>query len=97
MPAPKGTRPPAAGIGKKPGTLNKHTRSVKEMMQKAFEQRGGITALLEWSHESPDEFYRLWGRLIPTEVTGENGGPVTFTIVTNIPANKLNGRDEKPE
>lgn len=65
-----GKRPNA---GRKKGVGNKTTQSVKEAITLAFEKRGGVTALIKWADENQTEFYKLWGRLIPTDVkvTGE--------------------------
>jgi hypothetical protein len=41
MPAPKGTRPPAAGKGRPKGARNKLTRDVKEMILGALSDVGG--------------------------------------------------------
>lgn len=69
MPAPKGTRPPNAGIGRKPGTLNKTTASVKNALIEAFERRGGVESLASWAEGEPAEFYKLWAKLLPQELT----------------------------
>lgn len=69
-----------AGKGRPKGSLNKTTASVKAALCEAFEKRGGVPALLRWANDEPSEFYRLWGRLIPVEVSGEDGGPVTLTL-----------------
>ena len=69
MAAPKGTRPPAAGIGRKPGVLNKSTASVKNALIEAFEKRGGIPSLVDWAEQDPTEFYKLWAKLLPQELT----------------------------
>ena len=41
---------------------------------------GGVSALKSWAEDNPTEFYKLWGRLIPVEVSGEDGGAVSLTI-----------------
>ncbi len=69
--------------GRQKGTPNKTTASVKEAMQLAFEGIGGVPRLQAWAAENPDEFYKLWAKLIPTEVktevSGANGAPFTIT------------------
>lgn len=54
--------------GRKAGTPNVATRSVKEAIAEAFEHRGGVASLVAWAEENQTEFYKLWGRLIPTDV-----------------------------
>jgi len=48
-----------------PNALN---RRVKENILNVFERIGGMTAMAEWAMENQTEFYRLYARLLPTEV-----------------------------
>lgn len=74
---PSGKRlPPNAGKGRPKGSLNKTTKSVKEALVAAFEKRGGVDSLVKWAKENETEFYKLWGRLAPTEVSGPDGNPI---------------------
>lgn len=56
--------------GRKKGTPNKNTAAIKEAFRNAFEQMGGVQALVEWGQENPTQFYQLVSKLIPTEVHG---------------------------
>ncbi len=67
--------------GRKKGTPNKATASVKAAIMEAFDQRGGVPALLRWANKEPSEFYKLWGRLAPTEIAGAGGGALTIKVV----------------
>ena len=69
------------GVGRPKGSQNKLTVSIKQAFKEAFDERGGVPALLEWAAEEPTAFYNLVGRLIPTEMSGPDGGPLTITIV----------------
>jgi len=62
--------------GRKKGSRNKFTVSAKEAFQKAFDATGGAVALAEWASDNRTEFYKLFSRLIPTEVNGPDDGPV---------------------
>lgn len=77
----KGVRPPNAGKGRKKGVPNKATASVKAALLEAFEKKGGVPALLKWAKDNETEFYKLWGRLAPTEVSGPDGGPIPLAHV----------------
>lgn len=55
------------GPGRPKGSQNKLTRSAREAFLYAFEAIGGMDALAKWAKANPAEFYRLYGRLIPTE------------------------------
>src|SRR5258708_437960 len=76
MPAPKGTRPPAAGMGRKRGARNKMTRALKEMILAALDDAGGVSYLARQARNNPVGFMTLLGKLLPLQVAGENGGYV---------------------
>jgi hypothetical protein len=77
---PAGRRPPAAGMGRKKGSVNKTTKSAKEAIAAAAEALGGAERLAEWAKEEPSNERVFWGtiypKLLPLQVTGEGGGPV---------------------
>lgn len=79
MAPPKGTlkgRQRPVGAGRKKGTPNRVTRTAKEAYAFAFDALGGAERLHEWAESTPDnlrEFYRLHARLIPIQMTGEDG------------------------
>lgn len=77
MAAPKGTRPPAAGMGRKVGSVNKYTASIKDAFRLAFDAIGGTDALAAWARENPTDFYKLAARLIPVEIQGKVTHAVT--------------------
>ena len=56
------------------------SRNVREQFQFAFELIGGIPRLADWAHKNPDKFYSLYSKLIPAQVTGEDGGPIKVQL-----------------
>lgn len=80
-----GAKPPRAGMGRKKGTPNKMTTTAKEAIALAAEQLGGAARLVEWAKEDPGNEKVFWGtiypKLLPLQVTGEGGGPVSITRV----------------
>lgn len=70
--------------GRQKGTPNKTTRNVKEALAQAFEELGGIPSLVMWGKENPDEFYKLWVKLLPTEVKAELTGKDGWAIITRV-------------
>lgn len=74
--------------GRKKGTPNKTTRTVKEAIQMAADQLGGVDRLVLWAKEDPANERAFWTqiytKLLPLEVkaehSGEGGGPVRFVI-----------------
>jgi len=73
--------PNLSRAGRKPGQVNKTTASVKQALTSAFEQRGGVPALLKWAEKEPTHFYQLWGKLMPQEVHGTAAEPLVLTVV----------------
>lgn len=70
--------------GRPKGSPNKLTKNAREAFQAAFEGIGGATALIAWAQQNPDDFYKLYARLIPVEHVGDGGqGPVQ-TVVKHI-------------
>jgi len=69
-------KPPNAGKGRKRGVPNKSTASVKEALALAHEGIGGVKALTKWASENQTEFYKLWSKMLPQEVTGKDGAPL---------------------
>lgn len=76
-------RPPNAGKGRPKGSVNKTTASVKAALTAAFDAIGGDEALATWAQANPTEFYKLWAKMLPTELSGPNGGPIPLQDMTD--------------
>lgn len=62
--------------GRPKGSPNKFTAHAKEAFQLAFDQLGGVEGLVNWAKSDEShltDFYKLYARLIPMEVTGKDG------------------------
>lgn len=72
------------------GAKNKVSGQAKENIQAVFVRLGGTAAMAKWAAENLNEFYRLYGRLLPHEVSGPDGGaiPVEKVIREIVPAPK---------
>jgi len=73
-----------AGKGRPKGVPNKSTAAIKDMILNALSKAGGEDYLLRQADENPVAFMGLLGKVLPMQVTGENGGAITVTI--NKPA-----------
>ena len=51
------------------GSPNKIGAQVKENVVAVFTRLGGTAAMATWARKNQTEFYRLYGRLIPTDMT----------------------------
>lgn len=54
--------------GRKPGSLNKTTASVKEAIESAFQKAGGDEYLLQQAKENPAAFLTLLGKILPRDM-----------------------------
>jgi len=77
MPAPKGTRPPG---GSRKGIPNKITGDLKAMILGALDKAGGVDYLVRQADENPGPFMTLVGKVLPTQVTGKDDGPIEISI-----------------
>lgn len=75
--------------GRAKGTPNKTTALLKDAILKAAENAGnklgsdGLVSYLETqATENPGPFMALLGKVLPMQVTGENGGPLQVMFKT---------------
>lgn len=71
--------------GRKKGTPNKITTSVKESLVAVYERLGGDKAMYEWAQTNQAEFYRHWIKMLPTEVSADLNSNGPIQIVWNQP------------
>ena len=67
--------------GRKKGTPNKVTATVKEVFMETFDKMGGVPRMIAWADEEPAEFYKLYARLIPTEAKVDLAGELNVTLL----------------
>lgn len=67
--------------GRPAGTPNKLQGSVKENLIAVFTRLGGTAAMAEWAGENKTEFYKLYSKLLPLQVTGAEGGPLFIEVL----------------
>ena len=70
--------------GRKKGTPNKTTKLLKDAILQAAEQAGDPEGLVGYLRKqaktNPTPFMGLLGKVLPMQVTGEGGGPVSVHI-----------------
>jgi hypothetical protein len=77
--APSRRRPPG---GSRKGSPNKLSASVREGIQRAYDELGGANALLAWARENPTVFYtQLWAKLLPMEINAQGGTELIVRVV----------------
>lgn len=62
--------------GRQKGTPNKASAALKDMILGALDDAGGRDYLRRQAVENPGPFMSLLGKVLPTQVTGEGGGPI---------------------
>lgn len=72
------------------------------MILQALDAKGGVEYLARQADENPTAFLTLIGKVLPLQVTGENGGPIAYRDVTediaavNSMLGELSRRIERP-
>jgi hypothetical protein len=84
MPAPRGTRPPAAGRGRPKGSPNRLTNDVKGMILAALQGVGGQAYLEEQARKNPVAFMTLLGKVLPTQIGGDPADPLKVIVVRYV-------------
>lgn len=71
-------------MGRPKGALNKTTTMLKDAILQAAVAAGGkdgmVGYLTRQAEEEPVAFMGMLGKVLPLQVTGEGGGPISITI-----------------
>lgn len=74
-----------AGKGRKKGVPNKTTALLKDAILQAAANAGGDDGLVGYlttqATDNPQSFLPLLGKVLPMQITGEDGGPVKVTRI----------------
>jgi len=74
-----GKRP---GSGRKAGTPNKMSATVKENVIAVFDGIGGVEHMKQWAIDNPNNFYNIYAKILPTqtEIGGIDGSDLPLSI-----------------
>jgi len=75
-----------AGKGRPKGVPNKNTAALRDMILQALTDQGGAEYLYRQADENPGAFMSLLGKVLPMQVTGEDGGPIAVTRIELVAA-----------
>lgn len=81
------------------GKLSKHhlrRADVVNAFHTAFQMIGGIPRLALWADANPGEFYKIYGRLLPSQASAELGEDTEITIQHALPPPEYNPAIEAP-
>lgn len=86
---PKGGK--REGAGRPKGSIDKNNKLLREMILQALDEQagGGVGYLKVQAVAEPKAFMALLGRVLPLQLTGENGTPIQ--TVTRIELGVLGG------
>ena len=84
-------RPPRAGMGRPKGAQNKITRTIRQAVEQAFHEVGGVEWLKNLAQSDPKAFAGLLSRLIPSDIKLEQP-QVVYTLINALP-----DLDDEPE
>ncbi len=81
---PRGSRPGERRGGRKRGTPNKITRSLKETILGALEAEGGVDYLRTVARDSPTVFCALLAKVLPLTVADEKTAEMPMVTKINF-------------
>lgn len=70
--------------GRQKGSGNKLSGLAKDNICAVFTRLGGTAAMAEWAVENKTEFYKLYARLIPVQVSGDPDNPVEARLTVEF-------------
>lgn len=71
MAAKKGTMPPAAGMGRKPGSKNRTTVLLKDAIEESFANVGGASYLTAMALQEPKAYLALLAKILPAKIEAD--------------------------
>ena len=78
------------GAGRPKGSPNKTTALLKDAILKAAENAGGEDGMVGYftaqAKQNPQAFMRLLGKVLPMQVTGEDGGDIRSVVSVELVA-----------
>ena len=66
--------------GRPKGVPNKFTMNAKEAFQHAFDTIGGADALAKWAELNKTDFFKIYSKLIPTDVKIDPESSITVVV-----------------
>lgn len=90
-------KPCNAGKGRGKGNLNKNTAAIKDMIDQALREAGGVDYLKRQAEENPSAFLGLLGKILPKDINvgGQTGNPILIEeIVLTCP--EFESKDTNP-
>lgn len=68
------------GPGRPKGVPNKINGQLRDMILQALDGAGGVEYLQKQAEQNPNAFMSLIGRVLPLQVSGEDGGDIKVSF-----------------
>lgn len=75
-----------SGPGRPPGTPNKATAQLKDMILQALDNSGGVDYLVERANDpkTATAFLTLIGKVLPMQIAGDPENPIGISIIERV-------------
>lgn len=64
--------------GRPKGSTNHQSKMIKEMLFEALDKAGGADYLYNQSQSNPSAFMTMLGKILPTQIAGDEESPLTI-------------------
>ena len=81
--AHKKGNPKTENSGRKLGTPNKFTGTVKDAVLETFQALGGVQDMTDWAKDNRTDFYRIIAKLLPKTVDANISGSMDLKQLTD--------------
>lgn len=69
--------------GRRKGSTNRSTEQLRQMIHEALDKAGGVDYLVGVAKENSSAFCSLLGKVLPRQITGEDGGPIKISVLAD--------------
>lgn len=69
-----------AGKGRRKGSVNKYSSTIKDMVTQALDEAGGVEYLRAQATSNPTAFLGLVGKVLPIQLNAEHSGKIVQGI-----------------
>lgn len=66
--------------GRPPGSPNKVSAQAKENIIAVFTRIGGTAGMAKWAEKNRTDFYRIYAKLLPVELSSDADAPITVVF-----------------
>lgn len=85
--------------GRPKGAKGDRFKEIAEILEAAFDDLGGLDALVKWAKRNPGEFYKVWAKLLPKDikVSGTLSLANLLELATKYTPEDIKARFEMPQ